>query len=433
MGERSTVRLCVFEDEKYEELFPLSMTRATFELKCGYTTLLEKILNRFRGVDVSYFLRDYLAPIFKRRVKGEVINNLNVLKRDDFLLVNGRWLLNERDKLTLEGDEEVGLYGQDIAFARVRQNTIKRCLAENFTKFLNNIKDKVEAKEVEANLISYPWNLVNNNSKAIEEDFKVFEKRGVFGKFSPQAIIEGKEENVFIAETAEVQPFAVLDATCGPIILDEGVEVSPFSRIEGPTSVGRDTQILRSNIREGTSIGPVCRVGGEVEESIIHGYSNKYHTGFLGHAYVGEWVNLGALTTNSDLKNDYSAVEVHIKGKLTDSRETKVGCFIGDHTKTSVGCLLNTGAVVGVMSNVIASGEPSPKFIPSFCWYFRGRFSKGWGLRRMIETERVAMNRRSVSLTEEEATLFQTLYEMTKEEREKLIKRSKAKLRGKGE
>ena len=143
----------------------------------------------------------------------------------------------------------------------------------------------------------------------------------------------------------------VIDAEHGPVYIDEGAEIHPFTRIEGPCYVGKKSILLGAKCREGNSIGPMCRVGGEVEESIIHGYSNKYHDGFLGHAYVGEWVNLGALTTNSDLKNDYSSVSVMLDGHTPiDTGSTKVGSLIGDHTKTSIGTLLNTGAYVGAMA-----------------------------------------------------------------------------------
>lgn len=422
------MKLCVFEDQKYEELFPLTMTRATFELKCGHTTLLEKILRNFPNVGVSYFLRDYLVPTFKKRIRADAVNNMDVFKKDDFLLVNGRWLFNGK-KLELEGEEEVGVCNKQLVYARVRQRTLRECLSENFEKFLNNIQQRVDAREVEANLISYPWNLISNNPKTIEEDFKAENKRGIFGKFSSRATILGEKENVFIAETAEVQPNVVLDATEGPIIIDEEAIIHPFSHIKGPSSIGKKTRVLGAKIREGVSVGPVCLVGGEIEESIIYAYTNKCHAGFLGHSYLGEWVNIGGSTVTSDLKNDYSSVQVHVKGKLVDTGEMKVGSFIGDHTKTSIGCLLNTGTVIGVMSNVLASGEPSPKFIPSFCWYFRGRFSKGEGLRRMINTARVVTRRRGVTLTAEDIELWHKLYDITGEERETLIKRSRTKLK----
>ena len=124
----------------------------------------------------------------------------------------------------------------------------------------------------------------------------------------------------------------------------------------------------------------MCRIGGEVEESIIQGYSNKYHDGFLGHAYVGQWVNLGALTTNSDLKNDYSEVTITLDGRTQlTTGSTKVGALIGDHAKTSIGTLLNTGACVGAMTVLVTSGKLLPKFIPSFTWYFNDAIISGAG------------------------------------------------------
>jgi UDP-N-acetylglucosamine diphosphorylase/glucosamine-1-phosphate N-acetyltransferase len=185
--------------------------------------------------------------------------------------------------------------------------------------------------------------------------------------------------------------------------------------------------IVRGNIREDVSIGPVCRVGGEVEASIIHGYSNKYHTGFLGHAYVGEWINIGALTTNSDLKNDYSNVEVYVNGKIVDSGDTKVGCFIGDHTKLGIGCLLNTGTVIGVACNLLG-GYVTSKYIPSFTWFVKGRISRGSGFRRTIQAERRVMLRRNVEMSQAYIDMMQKIYEESKEEREDIITRSKGRL-----
>ncbi|MBM4082223.1 MAG: hypothetical protein FJ278_21140, partial [Planctomycetes bacterium] len=196
----------------------------------------------------------------------------------------------------------------------------------------------------------------------------------------------------------------------------------------GPCAIGKDTLILGGKMRAETAIGPVCRVGGEVEASIIHGYSNKYHDGFLGHAYVGEWVNLGALTTNSDLKNDYTQVQVHIKGKLMDSHDTKVGSFIGDHTKTSIGTYFNSGTVVGIMCNVMGSGGVLPKFLPCFSWFFNNRFSRGYGFKALLDTARTAMGRRKKALSPEDLALLEYVHHITRDEREELIKKSRREL-----
>ncbi len=235
------------------------------------------------------------------------------------------------------------------------------------------------AKELPA-AWGYTWDLVLANPAQLAADFAAAGRSGIEGAVEAPNAIRGSRSDVYVGPGAVVHPMVVIDAEHGPVYLDEGVEVHPFTRIEGPCYVGKKSILLGTKCREGNSIGPMCRVGGEVEESIIHGYSNKYHDGFLGHAYVGEWVNLGALTTNSDLKNDYSSVTVTLDGKTPISTgSTKVGSLIGDHTKTSIGTLLNTGAYVGAMTLIATSGKPLPKFIPSFAWYLEGAVTKGFG------------------------------------------------------
>jgi len=189
--------------------------------------------------------------------------------------------------------------------------------------------------------------------------------------------------------------------------------------------------LLGAKIREGCSFGPVCRVGGEVEESIIHGYSNKYHDGFLGHAYVCEWVNLGALTTNSDLKNDYGPVDVHVNGHLVSTGSTKVGSMIGDHVKTSIGTLLNTGSVVGTFALLMAAGKPLAKFIPPFAWCLDGIISKGFGKKKLFETAKLAMPRRKKEWTDADQRLYDKIAEITEEERMVYIRKGRKQMAGK--
>jgi UDP-N-acetylglucosamine diphosphorylase / glucose-1-phosphate thymidylyltransferase / UDP-N-acetylgalactosamine diphosphorylase / glucosamine-1-phosphate N-acetyltransferase / galactosamine-1-phosphate N-acetyltransferase len=170
----------------------------------------------------------------------------------------------------------------------------------------------------------------------------------------------------------------------------------------------------------------MCRVGGEVEESIIHGYSNKYHDGFLGHAYVGQWVNLGALTTNSDLKNDYTSVSVSLDGHgSVDTGSTKVGALIGDHTKTSIGTLFNTGACVGAMALIAGTGKPLPKFIPSFAWFLEGVVTKGFGKRKLYETAATAMGRRKCQWTKADEAMWDEIFKLTAPARDEAIKKGR--------
>ena len=200
--------------------------------------------------------------------------------------------------------------------------------------------------------------------------------------------------------------------------------IQPFTRVEGPCSIGAETQLFRGNIRESVSIGPNCRIGGEVEASIVHGHSNKYHEGFLGHAYIGEWVNLGAITSNSDLRNDYGEVSVPLQGDPVKTGQTKVGCFIGDHTRTGMGSMLNTGTSIGVMCNVLPAGLLLPKHVPSFMAVMYGRVGPGFSLDQMFATARIVMGRRGKTFTEDEEQLYLQLFEQTRLERERAFYRA---------
>lgn len=416
--------ICIFEDEGYENLYPLSLTRPIFDLKCGQVTLRERILRTFPGVDASYFTRDYLIPVFSQDKRGVSVNEMEDLKGDDVLFINGRWLLS-KGELNLTGEEEAGICGEETLYLRATTKTIKDCFSQNFRELMDSLKQKLKKKERKARLVTYPWDLIDNNCWALEEDFTFRVKKDIQGKLPSSAIVYGEKDRVFIARSATIQPLVLLDSTRGSIYIDEEATVFAHSHIKGPAYIGKKSQILGANIGEGTSIGPTSRVGGEVEETIIHGFTNKAHRGFFGHAYLGEWVNIGALCTNSDLKNDYSTVQVHVKGEFKDSEATKVGSFIGDHTKLGIGCLLNTGTVIGVGSNIVTAGKVLPKFIPSFTWYLNGKFHKGYGLKQIVETAKVAMSRRKVAMGAEEVEILEEVFKITKKERDRLIEKSR--------
>ncbi|MDQ1316701.1 MAG: hypothetical protein QG588_349, partial [Candidatus Poribacteria bacterium] len=180
-------------------------------------------------------------------------------------------------------------------------------------------------------------------------------------------------------------------------------------------------------IRSGCTLGPVCRVGGELEESIIQGYTNKHHAGFIGHAYLGEWVNIGAMATNSDLKNDLSDVKVPVNGKVTDTGDLKVGCFIGDHSKLGIGALLTTGTIVGVMTNVLSSADLPPQYVPSYCFYRENRLSKGFRPKTLIETAARVMGRRAVTQTPADVKLLEKVYQIVETERDDEVEKNNKK------
>lgn len=417
------MKVVVFEDEQFENLYPLTYLRPVFELKCGHISLRQRIERVLGNFDYYYFTREYLAPVFKKKLGQDKVNKLEVIKNENLLFINGR-LLAIDFKLGADGAEEIGMNGDAVVYIRTKKETVQKIKYNDINDLINQLKSKLPSVEVKTTLINYPWNLVQNNIRAIKDDFNHLQETGILGEFSPQAAIIGDKNLIYVHKTSSIRPFATLDTTNGPIIIDKNVIVHPMSHIEGPAALGEDTQVFGGNIREGCAIGPVCRIHGEIEESIIHGYANKHHDGFLGHAYLGEWVNLGAFTTNSDLKNDYTPVKLMVKGELVDSGDMKVGSFIGDHTKTSIGTIINTGAMIGVMNNVVNSGSLIPKFLPSFCWYLNNKVTKGFGITHMIKSAATSMSRRKVEFTPEDEEMLRFVYSLTKEERKYWIKKS---------
>lgn len=195
-------------------------------------------------------------------------------------------------------------------------------------------------------------------------------------------------------------------------MIGNNVTVMPNAVIEGPCYIG-DHSVIKAGakIYESTSIGPVCKVGGEVEASIIHGYSNKQHDGFLGHSYIGEWCNLGADTNTSDLKNNYSSVKMNVNGKEVDTGSLFVGLMMGDHSKSGINTMFNTGTTVGVSSNIFGAGFP-PKTIPSFAWV-DGQDVQGYRLDKAIEVAKIVMARRKVTMTDSYMALMKYIFEIT--------------------
>ena len=207
------------------------------------------------------------------------------------------------------------------------------------------------------------------------------------------------EEKIAFGAGARIGPHTVVDASQGPVILDDGCSIEPFTRLEGPVYVGRHTRLTGGKITGGCAFGPACKLGGEIEASIVQGFSNKVHEGFFGHGFIGEWANLGALTTNSDLKNTYGTVRVVQNGALVETGAIKVGSYISDHTKTGIGVLLPTGATIGAGTNIITGGL-TPKSLPPFVWGGQGHY-EDHDIDRMIAAARIAVSRRSYERHEE--------------------------------
>jgi UDP-N-acetylglucosamine diphosphorylase/glucosamine-1-phosphate N-acetyltransferase len=414
-----TESLCIFEGAFFERLLPLVFMRPTWELRCGILSLREKMERHYPGARVQLHCREYLADLVREQNPGLPVNTLTA---DGCLFINGRAIVDPQfvEQIPLKGDDALFVDGESIVAARVSGANLERLKKKlsgvyDFPHF-----DGLVRKEVKVTMVRYPWDLVANNGAQIRADFATLTagmSERISGKVYDGAHLLNRDA-ICIEAGAKVKPGVVLDAEEGPIYIGKNAKIFPNATIEGPAFIGEGSMIkIGAKIYEDTSIGPVCKVGGEVEASIIHGYANKQHDGFLGHAYLCKWVNLGADTNNSDLKNNYGSVRVYINGEQVDSGSTFVGLAMGDHSKSGINTMFNTGTVVGVSSNVFGAGFP-PKYVPSFAWGGAEALTT-YDLERSLDVARRVMGRRKMKLSAVEETVFRKVFELTQDERHK--------------
>ncbi len=259
--------------------------------------------------------------------------------------------------------------------------------------------------EIPGTLLHHVWELVTGNAERIRRDLEGADHAAI-----ARDVHHLGHGPVSVGEDVQIAPGVVLDTGNGPIRLDDGVTIQPFTRLVGPAYVGHGSTLLGGPF-EAVSIGPVCKVHGEVEETVVLGYSNKAHDGFLGHAYLGMWVNLGALTTNSDLKNNYGPIRVWTPAGEVRTGQRKIGCFLGDHVKTAIGTLLNTGTVIGAGANVF--GGMPPRYLPPFSW---GAAETAYGRDRFLEAAATVMGRRDVELNDRQEALLRRAWDLARGE-----------------
>jgi len=418
------------QEKARANFYPLALSRPLWELRCGITSLKDKLAGRVGAGDMAYFVPDYMAEAYGEKVEGAV-NDMSAVSGDDLLIVDPRIKADGFD-IAAEGPSEVGTDESDgVLYARIAKADLGKLAADDIETFIASAKAKLPNVKCSLPRWQYTWDLILANAEQITADFVAAGRSGIEGEVAEPKAIRSNKKELYIAPGAVVHPMVVIDTKHGPVYIDRGARIQPFSRVEGPCYLGEESILFGAKCRQGNSIGPACRLGGEIEESIIQGHSNKYHDGFLGHAYVGEWVNLGAMTTNSDLKNDYSPISVILDGRRSiNTGSTKVGSLIGDHTKTSIGALFNTGSYAGAMAVIMATGKPLPKFIPSFAWFVEGVVTKGFGKGRLYETARAVMSRRNCQWSPAQEAMWDAVFEMTAPVRNQAIKKGRRAMMG---
>jgi UDP-N-acetylglucosamine diphosphorylase/glucosamine-1-phosphate N-acetyltransferase len=256
--------------------------------------------------------------------------------------------------------------------------------------------DSSVAVALPGRILDHVWDLVARNAEQIASDVVALRPdRGA--QELPAGVLHWGDHPLILQEGVMLEPGCALDTSAGPIWLAPDVLVRAFTRLAGPAYIGPSSQLLGGSI-DAVSVGPVCRIRGEISTSVCLGYTNKQHDGHIGHAYLGRWVNLGAGTNNSDLKNNYGTIRIWTPDGERDTGEIKMGSLLGDHVKTGIGLLFNTGTVVGAGSNLYGAAMP-PKFVPPFSWGTGAELVE-YRLDKFLEVAERAMGRRGVHLTE---------------------------------
>lgn len=423
------MNICLVEDHSFKDLYPLTKTRPVFRLRCGKYTNEERILQFYPGIidRVSYVVRPELEEVCKSKSKAPYEISFDIPGGEPCLLFNGSVLFDEG--------------ALERILSKVDRDAATIWLTENSWAaiFLPEGLPAVDINEIiegnvdlslfsnqmylDAPMINYPWDLVRHNSNMICKDFVSLDKRATRLRYPPLpehvAVVKG--ENLMIGSNADIYPFVTLDCSRGPIIIGDNVTIESGAFIQGPVSIGGNCLIsANTKVYRNTSLGDTCKVGGEISHSIMHGFSNKRHSGFVGNTYIGEWVNLGAGTNNSNMKNNYNKISVTRNGKEIATDSQFIGLFMGDHSRSAITTQFNTATFIGVGCNIFGNGIP-PKEVGDFTWGGIENFEL-YDFQKFVENANRMMIRREVQLSKEEKSLLKSLHECRSivKEREKV-------------
>ncbi|MEO6304937.1 MAG: GlmU family protein [Bacteroidia bacterium] len=383
------------QEEAWKNLLPLTYTRPISEIRIGILTIKQK-WDKELNTNCSYSTKSFLSKKFP------------IKEQADSLFING------------------GLCPTSALVAEIKKLKPVQALVKNnillaFVGEAKNLKalidfEKIEFKGDTLNVLNV-WDVFQKNGDALKLDFEVLTKNKKSQPLSNTVIIIGNKDLVFLEEGAKAEA-CIFNTSSGPIYLAKDAEVMEGSAVRGPFALGEHSALkLSTKVYGATTIGPHCKVGGEVNNSVIFGYTNKAHDGFLGNSVISEWCNLGADTNNSNLKNNYGNVKLfnYLQNKTVDSGLQFCGLIMGDHSKSGINTMFNTGTVVGVGANIYGGSFPATH-IPSFSWGGSEGFET-YKLDKLFETAEKVFERRSLKLDLNEKEILSAVFEKTKEYR----------------
>lgn len=402
--------IVLFEDEHVARLYPITLSRPAYAVTCG-----------------SYRLIDWLER-WQQPLRAIVRPHLAEIQRIDFpqfqspraglgrlLLVNARLVpaaaVLRRLRALSETHDSGAFYWQGELAAAIL-STDAWLTSTDPAKLAEQLRlagiDQLPRQEADLPLFRYPHDVVAWNMQTLGENLEDRLSAGAYREIA---------DGVFAAEGAKLGQYVVSDSTAGPIVLESGASIGPYTLLRGPAYLGRNSKVIEhSAIKDHVSVGHTVKIGGEVEATVIEPYSNKQHHGFLGHSYLGSWINLGAGTCNSDLKNSYGHVKVDYRGESVATGMQFMGCIIGDYAKSAINTSIFTGKVIGACSMLYGFVTTN---VPSFVNYARS-FSQVTELPAeiMVATQQRMFARRNVTQRPCDIQLLHAMYELTRSERQ---------------
>jgi len=392
------MQLILFDDHSWANLLPLSFTRPVADLRVGILTIAEKWEKRL-GLSSSFLSQEHLSEKFPAN-SGE-----------DNLLICASLLPDENLIATIKNlQENEGLVKENRLLAA-------HCGASRVASFdPETWTGKTMEYEAEFSAINFPWDIFRLNGQEIQADMEILTASRKSEKLSDSVWLTAPE-NIFVEAGFKGEHFT-LNASSGPIYLGADSEIMEGSVIRGPFALCEGSTVkLAAKIYGPTTIGPHSKVGGEVNNCVIHSNSNKGHDGFLGNSVLGEWCNIGADTNNSNLKNNYAEVKVwnYPQERFIKTGLQFSGLIMGDHSKCGINTMFNTGTVVGVSANIFGSGFPR-NFIPSFSWGGAAGMST-YKMNKVLETAGLVMERRGQELSQADLNILQWVFDYSEKYR----------------
>lgn len=392
----------LFDSDLRYQLLPFTHTRPIADIRCGILTMRER-WEHFTQTTTSTLTEEYLNQVYP-------IKNSN-----DSIFINGAVFATHTlwNKIsTLKPGEQL-VKGEIIIASHVADEQIHFEKGMKVNAAFTDITFEGEIK-----LLHRPWDIFHMNGQAIQDDYKLLTDNKE-GQLTPDGVVTRNSEYIFIEEGAIIDAGVILNAVDGPIYIGKNAHIMEQAVLRGPVAICEGATVkIGAKIYGDTTIGPVCKVGGELSNVVFFAYSNKGHDGYLGNAVIGEWCNLGADTNCSNLKNNYDSIKIwdeHIF-KSVKSGLTFCGLLMGDHSKCGINTMFNTGTVVGVSANIYG-GDFLPKFIPSFSWGGSDGMTT-YKFERALETANRMMERRGKELNEEEKDMYRHIFEFTQKQRD---------------